>query len=277
MRFSDFVILGTHDSCTSMGILSGTNILTDAYATQEVDLSRQFELGVRFFDIRINEDLDIIHGNNFFKFGSLSNTLKTLEEKTKEAKSFCIVSLKFDDGSLNDSNKEKLLALVSDYKAFNNSTQTTISGMYLLSRIDGLPFKHVSFKDDGYTQADDLYIQDCYKFTNVIQAEWRDKVGCIEKCDAENFEGIKINFTSFIKGSASTRLDPVDAIKDLFKLNPISAIPMNFVPNPLRCAVDVNKWLLDRAPSAFKSTIYAVDGVSKDLAEKFRKIPNYFS
>lgn len=293
MKFSDHVILGTHDSATHRGFFNTNfNHVAEAFVCQHISISEQFDLGVRFFDIRIDDQLRVIHGSTIFFlpdsvdpgiFGDLETILSEIETKVFNTNTFAIISLKFDKGdasSMSAKNKEKLEDLIESYKPFNNDDQNNIEGMYLLNRMGGITCSapKLSYEDNDFTESGDFYIQDCYMYRNFITAEWRDKRDAVIKCDNKSFSGIKMNYTSFIKGAGSIKWDPKDVVKDLFKIfNPLSQLPVNTLPNPLRCAHEIEPWLLERSLSDFKSNIYVVDGLEEDLAKKIASVPGFLS
>lgn len=261
VRFSDFIILGTHDSASSMEYVPTGTGLSDkvirGHLCQTATIPDQFDLGVRFFDLRINSDLSLIHADNLLEFGHLKDTLEELNSKARSENTFAIISLKLDKGSLSKDRKAELKKMLKGCKQLNNDKQWNISGMYILNRIEELSgFKYVDFTTDGYTTiettgehgtTEELYVQDAYSFTNLFGA-WKEKRKSINKCDEKSFKGIKINFTSFVN---------------------------NLNPDPLIISDDINEWLRDREAKYFRSNIYAVDNVGKRLASKFAGLKGY--
>ena len=184
--FSDYVILGTHDSGAYRGFFNANmNGIAGAFACQYDYVTKQYDYGVRFFDIRIDDKLRVIHGTTVpilpdaidpGIFGNLETILSDIEQKVKDNNSFAIVSLKFDKGSsdtISQANKTKLENLIQNYKAFDNSPQSSIKGMYLLNRMGGIQCNasKISYVDNGFTETSDFYIQDCYSFSNWFLAE----------------------------------------------------------------------------------------------------------
>lgn len=151
-------IPGSHDSGTQY--VKNGNMITDIFSPaaicQDKSVQSQLNAGVRAFDFRVDESLNICHGNGGYKFTAYSDSGKTniltLQNALSSISSFLsahdsetvIVSIKKEDGDTSTVRTavQNLLESISLDEMYKDSTWPTLGDvrgkMVLVTRISSL-------------------------------------------------------------------------------------------------------------------------------------------
>lgn len=199
----DLSIPGTHDS----GALH--SIADVAGKCQDMSISSQLKIGVRFFDLRlqlVNNEFKIVHSfvDQDLKFQTVVEDLYSFIKKYDSE--FLIISIKEESSSVNStlSFEEALikeLKIYEDVFMINNNTLPKKVGMarskiYILSRFYGeigIP-AYYGWMDDTSFELNDLYIQDNYNISDIDEKK-NDILNTIAYA-RNNQNKLVINFTS---------------------------------------------------------------------------------
>ena len=201
-KIAEMSIPGTHDS-------GATHSLFDvAGKCQDLSIKSQLNIGVRFFDIRlqlVNDNLNIVHSfvDQKLKFDTVLNDFTSyIKENNSE---FLIISLKEDADDKNStiSFEDKLIESLSKHKdviSFDNSLPETIKDargkIFILSRCNidiGIP-AYFGWADSTSFELNNLYVQDNYCI-NDIDVKKQDILNTI-KYSKTNTDKLVLNFTS---------------------------------------------------------------------------------
>lgn len=199
----DLSIPGTHDS----GALH--SIADVAGKCQDMSISSQLKIGVRFFDLRlqlVNNEFKIVHSfvDQDLKFQTVVEDLYSFIKKYDSE--FLIISIKEESSSVNStlSFEEALikeLKIYEDVFMINDTTLPKKVGMarskiYILSRFYGeigIP-AYYGWMDDTSFELNDLYIQDNYNISDIDEKK-NDILNTIAYA-RNNQNKLVINFTS---------------------------------------------------------------------------------
>ena len=207
-KIKDLSIPGTHDS----GAMH--SLFDVAGKCQDVSIIKQLDMGVRFFDIRlqlVDNELNVVHSfvDQELKFEWVLNYYKNfLKDYNSE---FIIMSIK-EDAESKDSSKSfkdvlvSLLAKYNDYICYDNKLPETVKEargkVYILSRYE-LDFgisAYQGWKDSTTFELNDLYVQDNYCI-NDIDEKKKDIKATLEYSKNNN-DKLVLNFTScYIDGA----------------------------------------------------------------------------
>lgn len=199
----DLSIPGTHDSGAlhSIGDVAGK--------CQDMSISSQLKIGVRFFDLRlqlVNNEFKIVHSfvDQDLKFQTVVEDLYSFIKKYDSE--FLIISIKEESSSVNStlSFEEALikeLKIYEDVFMINDNTLPKKVGMarskiYILSRFYGeigIP-AYYGWMDDTSFELNDLYIQDNYNISDIDEKK-NDILNTIAYA-RNNQNKLVINFTS---------------------------------------------------------------------------------
>ena len=253
MKIKNLSIPGTHDS-------GATHSLFDVSGKcQDLDIKSQLNIGVRFFDIRLemrNNKFHIVHSFVDQKL-TFKETLEDFVEFIKKYPSeFLIVSIKKENDSKNSSYgfEECLLKYFNEYKeyiSYDNELPELVKDargkIYILSRYNdssiGIP-AYNEWQDDTTFTMEDFYVQDNY---------------CIEDIN----EKVK-DISDTIKYTQES---------DKYVLNFTSCyLDNDFPPSyATKAACDINNWLLHYYDNKDKLGILIVDYASEELIELIYK------
>ena len=199
----DLSIPGTHDS----GALH--SIADVAGKCQDMSISSQLKIGVRFLDLRlqlVNNEFKIVHSfvDQDLKFQTVVEDLYSFIKKYDSE--FLIISIKEESSSVNStlSFEEALikeLKIYEDVFMINDNTLPKKVGMarskiYILSRFYGeigIP-AYYGWMDDTSFELNDLYIQDNYNISDIDEKK-NDILNTIAYA-RNNQNKLVINFTS---------------------------------------------------------------------------------
>ena len=214
-------IPGTHDSGATHSIFDV------AGKCQDLRIQSQLNIGVRFFDLRLqlrNDELEIVHSfvNQKLYFADVINAMiDFVKEYDSE---FLIISLKEEASSLNSTKSFKdvlasyLKDEVFDKSNFLPQTLKDARGkIYILSRMDseyGIQ-AYNGWQDSTTFMLDDLYIQDNYSI-DEIEIKKEDIIKTIE-FSKTNTNYLVINFTSCYLNNA---FPPTYAGTTALEINP---------------------------------------------------------
>lgn len=203
VNITDLSIPGTHDS----GALH--SIADVAGKCQDMSISSQLKIGVRFFDLRlqlVNNEFKIVHSfvDQDLKFQTVVEDLYSFIKKYDSE--FLIISIKEESSSVNStlSFEEALikeLKIYEDVFMINDNTLPKKVGMarskiYILSRFYGeigIP-AYYGWMDDTSFELNDLYIQDNYNISDIDEKK-NDILNTIAYA-RNNQNKLVINFTS---------------------------------------------------------------------------------
>ena len=201
-KIVEMSIPGTHDS-------GATHSLFDvAGKCQDLSIKSQLNIGVRFFDIRlqlVNDDLNVVHSyvDQKLKFDKVLNDFTSyIKENDSE---FLIVSIKKDESDKNStlSFKDVLMDKLNDNNdviCFENKLPETLKDargkIYILSRYDleiGIP-AYAGWADSATFELNDLYVQDNYCIDD-INVKKEDILNTLNY-SKNNTDKLVLNFTS---------------------------------------------------------------------------------
>lgn len=199
----DLSIPGTHDSGAQHSIADV------AGKCQDLSISSQLEIGVRFLDIRlqlVNDEFRVVHSfvDQDLKFETVVKDLYSFIKNYSSE--FLIISIKEDNSSVNstisfDQALIKALKPYEDVFMLNESKLPKTLGdarskIYILSRFSGdigIP-AYFGWNDDDSFELDDLYIQDNYNISDIEEKK-TDILNTIKYAN-HNPNKLVINFTS---------------------------------------------------------------------------------
>ena len=202
-KIIDLSLPGTHDS----GALH--SIADVAGKCQDIPISSQLKIGVRFLDLRlqlVNDEFKIVHSfvDQNLKFRKVIKDLYTFIKNNETE--FLIVSIKKESDTVNSTLdfQEALLKELNPYDdvfMINDSKLPETLGMarskiYILSRFNG-DFgiqAHYGWADDTSFELNDLYIQDNYNISNIEEKK-QDILNTISYLNTNNNK-LVLNFTS---------------------------------------------------------------------------------
>jgi 1-phosphatidylinositol phosphodiesterase len=243
----DMSIPGTHDSGAFHSLFDV------AGKCQDLSVSKQLEIGVRFLDLRlqmVNNEFNIVHSfvDQNLKFKSVLDDLdKFISNNNLE---FIIISIKEDADkvSSNKSFEELLLEYLKEYSniCYDKSLPKTLGEargkIYILSRYElsfGIP-AYNGWTDDDTFKLDNMYIQDNYCIDNAID----------KKNDIKNtMDYAKKSSNELILNFTSCYLD--------------NAFPPTYAGT---IALDINPWLLDVFNNNDKLGIVVCDFITVELS-----------
>jgi 1-phosphatidylinositol phosphodiesterase len=175
-KITEVSLPGTHDS-------GATHSIADvAGKCQDLSIKTQLEIGVRFFDLRlqlVNDEFKIVHSfvDQNLKF---STVLKDLYSFIKENSSeYLIISIKeeaspvnstlwFDEALIRDFEEYKDVFMINENK-LPETVKEARGKIYLLSRFSGdigIP-AHYGWADDCSFEFDNIFVQDNYNIQNI--------------------------------------------------------------------------------------------------------------
>lgn len=199
----DLSIPGTHDSGAQHSIADV------AGKCQDLSISSQLEIGVRFFDIRlqlVNDEFRVVHSfvDQDLKFETVVKDLYSFIKNYSSE--FLIISIKEDNSAVNstiafDQALIKALKPYEDVFMLNESQLPKTLGearskIYILSRFSGdvgIP-AYFGWNDDDSFELEDLYIQDNYNISDIEEKK-ADILNTIKYAN-NNPNKLVINFTS---------------------------------------------------------------------------------
>ena len=239
---------GSHDTMAlySIGNLAGQ--------CQSLPLYDQLELGVRFLDIRLQEDhntLKAVHGfvDQRASFASITKTIeKYLDEYPTE---FLIMSIKEEATAKNStiSFEDSLKTyLTSDIYLKGSDIPTNLGEVrgkvMLLSRYAnstiGVPAFNGWQDSTSFTLSNDIYVQDTFRITSASQKQEE-----IVKCFNEPGHALKINFLSAYK---------------------TNYFPPSYAPSS---ALDINPWINKEIANYSDRNIVLYDFVNEENITAF--------
>ena len=199
----DLSLPGTHDS----GALH--SIADVAGKCQDLSISSQLKIGVRFFDLRlqlVNDEFKIVHSfvDQNLKFKSVAKDLYSFIKNNETE--FLIISIKQESDSVN-SNLSFEEALVRDLKPYEDVFMMNVSKLpenvgkarskiFILSRFSGeigIPANSGWFDDTSF-EMNDLYVQDNYNISDIEEKK-NDIINTIDYANQNNNK-LVLNFTS---------------------------------------------------------------------------------
>lgn len=202
-KITEVSLPGTHDS-------GATHSIADvAGKCQDLSIETQLEIGVRFFDLRlqlVNDEFKIVHSfvDQNLKF---SIVLKDLYSFIKENSSeYLIISIKeeaspinstlwFDEALIRDFEEYKDVFMINENK-LPETVKEARGKIYLLSRFSGhigIP-AHYGWADDCSFEFDNIFVQDNYNIQN-IEDKKSDILNAINYANT-NKNKLVLNFTS---------------------------------------------------------------------------------
>lgn len=199
----DLSIPGTHDSGAQHSIADV------AGKCQDLSISSQLEIGVRFLDLRlqlVNDEFRVVHSfvDQDLKFETVVEDLYSFIKNYNSE--FLIISIKEDNSGVNstisfDQALIKALKPYEDVFMLNESKLPKTLGdarskIYILSRFSGdvgIP-AYFGWNDDDSFILDDLYIQDNYNISDIEEKK-TDILNTIKYAN-NNPNKLVINFTS---------------------------------------------------------------------------------
>ena len=199
----DLSIPGTHDSGAQHSIADV------AGKCQDLSISSQLEIGVRFLDLRlqlVNDEFRVVHSfvDQDLKFETVVKDLYSFIKNYNSE--FLIISIKEDNSAVNstisfDQALIKALKPYEDVFMLNESKLPKTLGdarskIYILSRFSGdvgIP-AYFGWNDDDSFELDDLYIQDNYNISDIEEKK-TDILNTIKYAN-NNPNKLVINFTS---------------------------------------------------------------------------------
>ncbi len=199
----DLSIPGTHDSGAQHSIADV------AGKCQDLSISSQLEIGVRFLDIRlqlVNDEFRVVHSfvDQDLKFETVVKDLYSFIKNYNSE--FLIISIKEDNSGVNstisfDQALIKALKPYEDVFMLNESKLPKTLGdarskIYILSRFSGdvgIP-AYFGWNDDDSFELEDLYIQDNYNISDIEEKK-TDILNTIKYAN-NNPNKLVINFTS---------------------------------------------------------------------------------
>ena len=199
----DLSIPGTHDSGAQHSIADV------AGKCQDLSISSQLEIGVRFLDLRlqlVNDEFRVVHSfvDQDLKFKTVVEDLYSFIKNYSSE--FLIISIKEDNSAVNstiafDQALIKALKPYEDVFMLNESKLPKTLGearskIYILSRFSGdigIP-AYFGWNDDDSFELDDLYIQDNYNISDIEEKK-TDILNTIKYAN-DNPNKLVINFTS---------------------------------------------------------------------------------
>ena len=202
VRIKDLSIPGTHDS-------GATHSIADvAGKCQDISIATQLDIGVRFFDLRlqlVNDEFIITHDfvKQNLKFETVMNDLNSFITENKDE--FILISIKQEASSVDstmyfdDALKAKLLSYSSTV-CLDSSLPETLGEargkIYVLSRSAsnlGIP-AYSGWADDTTFELNDMYIQDDYRIQYLDQK--RKAIQETIEYTNEHSDKLVLNFTS---------------------------------------------------------------------------------
>ena len=202
-KITEVSLPGTHDS-------GATHSIADvAGKCQDLSIKTQLEIGVRFFDLRlqlVNDEFKIVHSfvDQNLKFSAV---LKDLYSFIKENSSeYLIISIKeeaspvnstlwFDEALIRDFEEYKDVFMINENK-LPETVKEARGKIYLLSRFSGnigIP-AHYGWADDCSFEFDNIFVQDNYNIQN-IEDKKSDILNAINYANT-NKNKLVLNFTS---------------------------------------------------------------------------------
>lgn len=199
---NEMSIPGTHDS----GALH--SIFDVAGKCQDIDINTQLNIGVRFFDLRlqlVENDFKIVHSfvSQNLSFSSVMDDISSFIRKYDSE--FILISLKKEASDINSSKefKDALLEKLKNYedvlsydKVLPNTIKEARGKIYIIDRYDlsvGIN-AYSGWLDSETFTINNLYVQDNYCI-NDINVKKEDILSTI-KYSNENNDKLVLNFTS---------------------------------------------------------------------------------
>ena len=199
---NELSIPGTHDS----GALH--SIFDVSGKCQDINIKTQLNIGVRFFDLRlqlVNDEFKIVHSfvDQNLSFTSVMKDLSSFIRSNSSE--FLIISLKKEESDVNSNKsfKDALLDELTNYDdvlCFDSLLPKTLKEargkIYIIDRYDlsvGIS-AYSGWVDSSTFTINDLYVQDNYRIDN-IDIKKQDILSTI-KYSKENNDKLVLNFTS---------------------------------------------------------------------------------
>lgn len=202
-KITEVSLPGTHDS-------GATHSIADvAGKCQDISIKTQLEIGVRFFDLRlqlVNDEFKIVHSfvDQNLKFSAVLEDLYSfIKENSSE---YLIISIKeeaspvnstlwFDEALIRDFEEYKDVFMINENK-LPETVKEARGKIYLLSRFSGdigIP-AHYGWADDCSFEFDNIFVQDNYNIQN-IEDKKSDILNAINYANS-NKNKLVLNFTS---------------------------------------------------------------------------------
>ena len=202
IKITDVSLPGTHDS-------GATHSIADvAGKCQDISIKTQLDIGVRFFDLRlqlVNDEFKIVHSfvDQNLKFSSVvddmynfikENSSEFLIISVKQEKNNVNSSLSFDEAFIRDLKEYKDIFKYED-RSFPSTIGEARGKIYILSRFSseiGID-AYGGWKDDCAFEYNNMYIQDNYNIQDIEEKK-SDILTAINL--ANRSDKIVLNFTS---------------------------------------------------------------------------------
>lgn len=202
-KITEVSLPGTHDS-------GATHSIADvAGKCQDISIKTQLEIGVRFFDLRlqlVNDEFKIVHSfvDQNLKFSAVLEDLYSfIKENSSE---YLIISIKeeasavnstlwFDEALIRDFEEYQDVFMINENK-LPETVKEARGKIYLLSRFSGnigIP-AHYGWADDCSFEFDNIFVQDNYNIQN-IEDKKSDILNAITYANT-NKNKLVLNFTS---------------------------------------------------------------------------------
>lgn len=256
---TEMAIPGSHDS-------GATRSLFDVSGKcQDLDISKQLNIGVRFLDIRLkllNNELVVVHSfvDQKLKFNKVLDDINDFITKNKSE--FLIISIKEDDSPKNSNIDfdETVISQLSKYKTivFDNTLPKTLKEargkVYILNRFTNEEIgihAYSGWHDSTSFELNNLYVQDNYCI-NDFETKKNDILNTFNYSNINN-DKLILNFTSCY-------LD--------------NAFPPTYAGS---IAKNINNWLLEYIPNDNDniSGIIIMDFVTEKLVRQIYMENNY--
>ena len=223
-KITEVSLPGTHDS-------GATHSIADvAGKCQDLSIKTQLEIGVRFFDLRlqlVNDEFKIVHSfvDQNLKFSAVLEDLYSfIKENSSE---YLIISIKeeaspvnstlwFDEALIRDFEEYKDVFMINENK-LPETVKDARGKIYLLSRFSGdigIP-AHYGWADDCSFEFDNIFVQDNYNIQN-IEDKKSDILNTINYANT-NKNKLVLNFTSCYLDPG---FPPLDAGTAALAINP---------------------------------------------------------
>lgn len=251
-KLIDLSIPGTHDSGATHSIFDV------AGKCQDITIKEQLNIGVRFFDLRlqlVNNEFNIVHGpvDQNLKFNQVLKNM--VDFISKHSSEFLIISLKKEADNVNSdqSFEEVLLNELNKYQEtislstnLPEEVKDARGKIHIISRYNinaGFP-AYSGWKDDTTFTLNDLYVQDNYCI-NTVEEKKEDIRSTVEISNSIDNDKLVLNFLSCY-------LD--------------NAFPPSYAGT---AAKSINPWFNDfiSKNQNYKLGIVICDFISEDLAE----------
>ena len=246
---NDISLPGTHDSGATHSIFDV------AGKCQDISIKSQLNIGVRFFDLRlqlIEDEFHIVHSfvKQNLKFNSVMEDLS--EFIKKYSSEFIIISIKEEESSVNstlsfqeafDRDIKKYEDIISLETKMPETIKDARGKIHLMSRFNvdyGIP-AYFGWHDSTSFEMGDVYVQDNYCITDIDEKK-NDILKAIEYSKTHS-DKLVLNFTSCY-------LD--------------NAVPPSYAGTT---ALSINPWLKKQLSNEKNLGIMVCDFISDDLTK----------